>query len=124
MQMLRALGGAAVLAAASWAGISAAIANSAIAVGQCDRYGYAYGYGSMGQARAEALNQCAREGDRTCQIVVTVHSGCGALAVSGNCGSRGWAYAPSRGEAERIALRECINHGGTNCTIRRWVCDN
>jgi len=73
----------------------------------------------MAQAKAEALNQCARQDDRTCQIVVTVHSGCAALAVSGNCGARGWAYAGSRGESERIALRECINHVGTDCTIRR-----
>lgn len=123
MQMLRALGGAAVLAAASWAGISAAIANSANAVGQCDRYGYAYGYGSMGQAKAEALSQCAKEGDRTCQVVVTVHAGCGALAVSADCGSRGWAYAGSRGEAERLAMKECFQHGGRGCTVRRWVCD-
>ncbi|HLL28796.1 MAG TPA: DUF4189 domain-containing protein [Xanthobacteraceae bacterium] len=99
------------------------MANSAIALGQCDRYGYAYGYSTMGEAKAEALAQCAKEGDRTCQIIVTVHRGCGALAVSANCGSKGWAYAPTRRYAELRAIKECVGHGGVDCTIRRWVCD-
>src|SRR5260221_12553164 len=112
------------LAALLLAGIPSAMANSAIALGQCDRVGYAYGYGSQGAAKAEALSQCASNGDKTCEVIVTVHSGCGAVAVSANCGSRGWAYAPTRSRAERLAVRECVQHGGANCTIRRWVCDN
>ena len=41
MQILRTMGGAAALAVLLSAG--PAMANSAIAVGQCDRYGYTYG---------------------------------------------------------------------------------
>jgi hypothetical protein len=114
---------AAALAAVFLAGIPSAMANSAIALGQCDRIGYAYGYGSLGEAKAAALNECAIKGDTSCEIVVEVHFGCGAVAVSANCGSRGWAYAHSRGEAEYLAVKECIKHGGINCTTRRWVCD-
>ncbi len=123
MQIFRIVFAAAAVAAPLSAGIPPAMASSAIALGQCDRLGYAYGYGSLGAAKAAALNECASNGDKTCEIVVTVNSGCGAVAVSANCGSRGWAYAHSRGEAENLAVKECIQHGGANCTIRRWVCD-
>jgi hypothetical protein len=104
-------------------GTPSAKANSAIALGQCDRVGYAYGYGSLGAAKVEALSQCASNGDKTCEVIVTVHSGCGAVAVSENCGSRGWSYAPTRWQAEHLAVKQCVQHGGVNCTTRRWVCD-
>lgn len=123
MRIFKTVFAAAALAAVCLAGISSARANSAIALGKCDRLGYAYGYGSLGEAKAQALAECASEGDATCEIVVSVHFGCGAVAVSANCGSRGWAYAHSLGEAKYLAVKGCIDHGGIKCTIRRWVCD-
>ena len=94
----------------------------AIAVGHCDRVGYSYGYNSEREARARALSECRSKGDDSCEVVVTLHGACGAFAVSG-CEARGWAYAGSRGEAERIALSYCRKYGGGNCGIQAWVCD-
>lgn len=111
------------LAAMLLAEVPAATADGALAVGKCDRNGYTFGYRSMAVARADAVANCASTGDRTCEIVVTIRGVCGAFAVSGECGARGWAYAPSRGAAERLAINLCVRYGGTNCTIRRWVCD-
>ncbi len=102
---------------------TAAPAAGAIALGRCDRIGWSNGYGSMGGARAEALEQCRSNGDGSCEVVVQVNGACAAVAISGNCGARGWAWSGSRGAAERMALRQCYNHGGSGCTIRRWICD-
>ncbi|MGP0089019.1 MAG: DUF4189 domain-containing protein [Xanthobacteraceae bacterium] len=103
--------------------VPAATADGALAVGKCDRYGYTFDYRSMPAARAAAIANCASTGDRTCEVVVTIRGACAAFVVSGECGARGWAYAPSRGAAERLAINLCVRYGGTNCTIRRWVCD-
>jgi hypothetical protein len=67
--------------------------------------------------------RCRENGDESCKVVVTVRGLCGAVAISGNCEARGWAYAGSRGEAEQLALNECSSRGGRGCTIHRWVCD-
>ena len=98
-------------------------AAGALAVGRCDRLGYATGYASLTAARAHALEQCAREGDQTCEVVVTIRGMCAAFAISGTCGARGWAYAPLRATAEQLALNWCIREGGTECTVQRWICD-
>jgi hypothetical protein len=100
-------------------------AAGAIAVGQCDRYGYFYGAGSAAAAAGRALAICRRNGDATCHVVVTLRRRCGAFAVSGpnGCGGRGWAYAGSRVAAEAIALASCRKYGGSNCRIQAWVCD-
>ena len=109
MQIFRTVFGATALAAVCVAGVPSAMANSAIALGKCDWLSYAYGYGSLGETKANALNECASKGDSTCEIVVEVRSGCGAVAVSANCGSRGWAYAHSREESEYLAVGERVH---------------
>jgi hypothetical protein len=101
----------------------AASAAGAIALGRCTRIGWSNNFGSRSGARAEALSRCRENGDGSCKVVVTVRGLCGAVAISGNCEARGWAYAGSRGEAEQLALNECSSRGGRGCTIHRWVCD-
>jgi hypothetical protein len=98
-------------------------AAGALAVGRCNRHGYTYGYASMAAAGVEALARCASNGDQTCHVVVAIRGACAAFAVSGTCGPRGWAYAPSRGAAEQLAINLCIREGGTECTVQRWLCD-
>jgi hypothetical protein len=102
---------------------TAAPAAGAIALGQCTRIGWANNYASMSGARAEALDQCGANGDGSCKVVVTVRNGCAAVAIADGCRARGWAWSGSRGAAERMALNECFSQGGSNCTIRRWICD-
>jgi Domain of unknown function (DUF4189) len=103
---------------------TAAQAAGAIAIGHCDRYGYSYGAASVGTARRRALAQCEGNGDN-CQVVVTLRYMCGAFAVSGDggCGARGWAYAKTRGAAERLAIGSCYKYGGRDCRAQAWVCD-
>lgn len=107
--------------------IAAAAANveaaGALAIGSCDRHGYSYDYATLDQARTRALVECASGGDRSCHVVSEIAGGCAALAVSGNCGPRGWSSAASRVDAEAIALDYCRQYGGAHCRIRRWVCD-
>jgi Domain of unknown function (DUF4189) len=101
--------------------VGSAKADGAIAVGRCDRIGWAYGP-DLGDVRRRALWQCRRNGDYSCKIVTTTVDACAAIAVSGNCGARGWATGGSRGRAEALALDACARYGGRDCSIRRWVC--
>lgn len=105
---------------------SAAEAAGAMAIGRCDRVGYSYNYPTQGAAERRALSECRANGDRTCEVVVTIHGSCGAFAVSGagGCSARGWAYAPTRARAETIALGQCRKFGGANCRVKAWVCDS
>jgi Domain of unknown function (DUF4189) len=108
------------LLAADW---TTADAAGAIAIGRCDRVGYSYDFGSESGAHARALAECRSKGDGSCEVVVTLHAACGAFAVSG-CEARGWAYAGTRRQAERIALSYCRKNGGEDCEIQAWVCDS
>jgi hypothetical protein len=92
----------------------------ALAVGECDRHGYAWGQPSSDIAQARALAGCGNSA--TCNVVITVNHACAAFAVSGDCSARGWAYADSRAQAERLALSSCARYGGYDCGIRRWLC--
>ena len=123
MRFMRTLARAVVAAAILALNTAMPRAEVAIAVGKCDRYGYTYGYGAMGAARAAALRNCAANGDSSCQVVVSLSGACGAFAVSGKCGARGWAFAPTRARAEDLALSYCERYGGQGCTVRMWVCD-
>jgi hypothetical protein len=124
MKVFQTCGLAMLVMAAVVGGIApAAEAAGAIAIGDCDGHGFAYNHRSYGAARAAALAECRAAGNNNCQVVVVFRNACGAFAIGGQCGARGWAYAGSRRQAERLALNECIKHGGTSCYVRRWVCD-
>lgn len=104
---------------------SKAEAAGAIAIGKCDRVGLSYNFPSQRAAEQRALSECRSRGDRSCEVVVTIHQSCGAFAVSGagGCSARGWAYAGTRARAETIALGQCRKYGGRNCRVKAWVCD-
>ena len=113
---------AAVLAAALAIFVSnGAGAAGSIAVNKCGAYGYSYGKNSVSEAEQAALQECGPG----CAVVLHFENACGAFATDADqrCGPRGWGWAQGRNRAEAIALNECANHGGGNCTIRRWVCD-
>lgn len=101
-----------------------ALAAGAIAVGECDRAGWSRNYETESGARQRALSECRANGDRTCVIRVEVpDNACGAFAVSGSCGARGWAYAQSERRAVELALQACRDYGGTNCRVTIRFCD-
>ena len=96
-------------------------AAGALAIGSCAAYGYAFDYPTAKEAEAAALQKCAS----SCKQVVTTKNGCVAFAVDGRkpCGPHGFANAPRLGAAQNTALKHCYKLGGTDCTIRAWICD-
>ena len=114
---------AAVLVTAIGGTIVQAKAAGAIAIGECDRAGWSRNYETESGARARALRECRANGDTACKIVVNVNGACAAFAVSGRCGARGWAYAPTSSRARELALNACSDYGGNNCTVRVSFCD-
>jgi hypothetical protein len=113
---------AAVLAAAVALFVStAAGAAGSLAVNKCGVYGYSFGKSSVDEAEEVALQECGPG----CSVVLHFENACGAFATDADqhCGAQGWGWAAARNRAEEIALSECANRGGGNCTIRRWVCD-
>ena len=113
------------IAAAALTFGSPARAAGALAVGDCGAYGWVYGANSPGEAGQTALQQCRSHGGHNCQVKEYIEGACAALATdeSQSCGAMGWGRAPSRNQAEEVALQYCQQYGGNNCTIRRWVCD-
>jgi serine/threonine-protein kinase len=86
-------------------------------------YGYSYDFGSANEAAAAALGNC-REQDRKaddCEVMVTFHNACGALALGDN-GAYGTAWGWSKREAGTKAVTECRPYGGTSCKVEREVC--
>jgi len=119
----RIVGAAVALIAAVHGAPSRAATVGAVAVGACDRLGYASGYNNLAQAQASALEVCATNGDKSCRTILSIQGNCAAFAVSGPCGARGWANAAARLQAEETAMARCSLRGGRNCTIRRSICD-
>jgi hypothetical protein len=94
----------------------------AMAIGSCAAYGYAFDYKALPEARTAALTKCT---GRECKIVADVRHGCGAFAIDGRnaCGAKGFAVAPTLGQAENQALANCYKDGGRDCVIRVFACD-
>jgi len=75
--------------------------------------GYAYDFKTAQDAKREALRQC---GEKQCEVVVSFHSGCGAVSGSGKRIST--ATGITRDEAETKATRKC----GKECAVIAWAC--
>jgi hypothetical protein len=121
--------------------VTAAMAHGALAIGEpADvgkdgvAVGYAYGFGSTGEAEAEALKKClsymqAPDSTRAlCKIVQSFHNECFAVALDPADGTEGfgWAVAESQSEAYSIALQKCRDTDGTNadaCVVQAQKCD-
>lgn len=117
-------------------GIWAAIAYST----PDEKHGFFWGADKRQEAMDIALKHCEREGGNKC-IVVTVfrnhrhwddddktgfpYNHCGVLAVGKEKRDRltPWSAnsAPTRREAEDLALKACERSGST-CKVREWVC--
>jgi len=113
---------AAIVSVVGLAGISAAAAAGALAVGQCGAYGQAFGFRTVDAAQDSALGQCKGSG---CRIVATLRRSCAALAVdiSNPCKAQGSGRDARLGVAQNMALRQCYQGGGKECVIRTFVCD-
>ena len=104
------------------AGIGAAAAAGAFAVGACGAYGFGYDFRQAGDARLAAMKKCA---GGECRIVGIIRRSCAAMAVDAKnpCGSYGWAIGSHLGKAENASVRRCYQYGGRECVVRAWACD-
>lgn len=90
--------------------------------------GSAKDFASQASAETRALAMCRRSGGSAtgCQIVVTGHNFCTALAASiGSKGAgRAWGYATSDDGwiARRDAVKECRGFGGSDCRVEVTFC--
>jgi len=78
--------------------------------------GWAYDYGSQGDAENEAVSQCGAG----CVSVLWFKNACGAIATSSNH-SYGAAWATSHEAAEASAMQYC-QQNASDCSVERWVC--
>lgn len=76
---------------------------------------YAIDYGSPAAARNAAIARC---GAFDCRWVVTMDNNCGAASQQPRTRRWGWAYAPTRGGAERAAS----NAAGPRSRTVVWAC--
>lgn len=80
--------------------------------------GWSFDYSNREEARQIALKRCAEHAS-DCKIAVQFSDGCGVVVEGERLQTA--ASSPSRGDAERIALRRCrVMSDG--CVVRRWVC--
>lgn len=103
-------------------GTSPASAFGALAVGDNDAYGAALNYGNEADARARAHTECSKSG-ATCQVVVAFHQTCSAFAGDRASTIYGWAYAPTKEQAQQMSVGFCQKEGGTRCEMRVWACE-
>jgi hypothetical protein len=102
----------------------------AVAAGTCGQVAYALGYDSFRAAAAAALQDCARNGDRNCRVILNIQNNCAAVAVDGDIDSRGnhicprgWATGTEQQLAEESALAACARQGGRSCKVTTSICD-
>jgi hypothetical protein len=76
--------------------------------------GYSYDFKSAREAKIEALKQC---GDPGCEVLVTIHNACGAVAQGP--GKPFSVTGATRAEAQTKALRRCDHK---TCQIVAWAC--
>jgi Domain of unknown function (DUF4189) len=89
-------------------------------------YGWAVDETSKDKARDSSLAQCNRLASRQCAMVMEFGNTCASYAIDAARSSTayGWAYAPTKPEADTAALQNCVQRGGGNsqCLVRVWGC--
>jgi Domain of unknown function (DUF4189) len=99
-----------------------AFAFGAIAVqGTNGNVGWSHDYGSKGEAREAALQQCGPG----CKAVLDFWNGCGAYAADQDGGSTVWGtgIADNASQAQDTAVSNCESYGGNSCKVRAWGCE-
>jgi hypothetical protein len=90
----------------------------AVAFGPGGAWGWAVDFPTREIAGRMAQRQCRG----TCNRILTFANSCGAYASGPSAyGHYGWGNAPTRYQAEAIAMSEC-NARGPGCGVRVWGC--
>ena len=124
MRPVNRMAGLASLLAALVGGAGAASAFGALAIDgyRGPHYGFSYNHPTAADARARAIKECGGN----CTVVVTFQNTSAAIAAdqSQANGATGWAYAPTKEEAQQSALNYCKQYGGKSCLVRVWACES
>jgi hypothetical protein len=124
MLHFRRVAGLALVLASMIGGSGAAFAFGALAIDglRGPSYGFSYNYSNVEDARARALKECGGN----CTVVLTYQNTCAAFAAdqSRADGATGWAWAPTKEEAQKSALGYCSKYGGKSCLVRVWACES
>lgn len=112
---LLALVGAAAVPSAAQAACQIGNCWGAVAYGPGGAWAYAVNYPTREIAGQRAQANCRGR----CSNVLTFHNSCGSYASGPN--GYGWGNAPTRYQAQAIAMQEC-NARGPYCAIRVWGC--
>jgi hypothetical protein len=84
-----------------------------------DAIGFSSDHLSADDADRTALSRCGQPG---CEVLLSFHGGCGALAINSPQNTHA-AAAPSRPEAQDQALALC-NLSEPGCFIKAWTCND
>lgn len=88
-------------------------------------FGLSWNLPTQGEAEVRAMRQCvvARNGVN-CRVVQRITGvACGAYATGRSTGE-GAASAPTRRDAEELAVLQCRTHGGQYCQVAAWTCNS
>jgi Domain of unknown function (DUF4189) len=98
------------------------ISYGAIAYGpRSTAAGWAYDWGSPGDANQTALSQCRKHGS-DCQIVATFSNSCASVAAVEAQGVFSVGTGRTRAEAQAGAIAACSRQYGAGCAIEAWTC--
>jgi hypothetical protein len=93
---------------------------------QGNTYGWSVDEASLAQAREKSLSECNKFSSSPCATVMDFGNTCASYAIDSARSSSvyGWAYAPTKPEADAAALQACGQRGGngSQCMLRVWGC--
>ena len=94
----------------------------AIAYGRSDgSWGSSYHWGSQEKAESVALDTCAKQGAKDCEIMVWFDRRCGAIAA-GEDRVVVWGVAETEGQARGDAHAKCARAGNKACQMLASQC--
>lgn len=83
--------------------------------------GWAYGKATASAANSAALSECRKHGD-DCELVVSLSSGCAAVAAIESQSVFAVGEGSTRQQAESKAMNACTSRHGSGCEIEAWAC--
>ena len=84
-------------------------------------WGTSYRWETREKAESVALENCAKQGSRDCEVMVWFDRKCGALA-SGEGPDGFWGLADAVGPARADAKSKCISSGNKGCEVLAAQC--
>ena len=95
----------------------------AIAMADTGQAGTAEGQESKSQAEHAALNLCNARGGQNCEVRLTYHNQCAAVAQKEGGGETSFVGSPTLQKAQQLAMDQCNNRSGNGaCKIVYSTC--